>query len=134
MTPSDSNEPKEARPAPLPARAKPTPVRVLNGESPVRPPPADVAQVAFDLDGVPWTARVLGRSGRSSGISPPLLLLGFSEGEGGGGPTLEALVSGTSLGSLSVGQLEAALSGAVSPPDPERRKAFFAQAAQSRRR
>ena len=134
MSQFDSRGPKKGRPVPPPARAKPTPARDVNGGASPRAPQAEANQVELEVDGESWTVRVLGRSGRASRMSPSLLLLGFWRDLSEGDPPLEALVSGTTLASLSPVQLEAALSAAERPADVARRKAFFAEASQPRRR
>ena len=134
MSQFDSRGPEKARPVPPPARAKPTPARDVNGGASPRAPQAESNRVVLEVDGESWTVRVLGRSGRASRMSPSLLLLGFWKDFYEGDPLLEALVSGTTLASLSTAQLEAALSAAERPADAARKKAFFAQASQPRRR
>lgn len=134
MGDDDHHKPVPAREAAGRARAKPTPVRDLTGEPPAASPEADVPEVTLEVDGDTWTVRVLGRSGGAAGTRPPLLLLGFWSGGGEGDPSLEALVVGTSLASLSGAALKRALSGAEAPRDPGRKKPFFEGAGQARRR
>ena len=82
-----------------------------------------------------WTVRVQGRSGRASGASAPLLLLGFwKDVEAGGEPLLEALVAGRTLEGQSIEALEAALAIAQEPADPARKTPFFQGAGQVRRK
>lgn len=131
MTDSHQSKPLPARPG----ASKPTPARELNGETRVPPTEADVSEVHIEVGGTSWAVRVLGRSGSASGASPPLLLLGFwDDGDASGAPSLEAMVVGRTLETLSVEALEEALSVAAKPPDPARKKAFFSDAGQSRRR
>jgi len=134
MSDADYHKPIPARSAPEPARGKPTPARSRSGDPPVSEPEADVAESTVVVDGVTWTVRVSGRSGSASGMSPPLLLLDFRSGDGDGGAELEALVVGRSLSGLSEEQLESALAGAEKPRDPDRKRSFFAESGQPRRR
>ena len=114
-------------------RGKPTPVRELIGETPLQPAESDVAEAFVEAEGIRWTVRVLGRSGRASGGSAPVLLLGFWE-DGGSvdAPSFEAMVVARELGGLSAEALEAALGTAVKPRDPDRKKVFFQHVAQGR--
>ena len=148
--------PEPENPKPRPARlpegeapaagVKPTPVRELAGadsREPVPPGPsadrggaaeADVPEVAFESRGSVWRVRVLGRSGRADGRSPPLLLLGFWGGEeADSSPVREAIVVARALSELTALRLEVALAEAAPPPQPDRRKPFFEGASQSRR-
>jgi hypothetical protein len=106
----------------------------MSGEPALPTPEADVPEATFQTEGRTWTVRVLGRSGRASGASPPLLQLGFWGGESEEEPALEVMVVGTSLAGLSESQLEVALTRATAPPDPALEKPFFAEAGQVRRR
>ncbi|MDH3423487.1 MAG: hypothetical protein OEN00_10885 [Gemmatimonadota bacterium] len=130
--------PDSHHPKPHPARpqgGKPTPARALSGEPPVPSAESDVAEALVEVDGVPWTVRVQGRSGRASPTSAPLLLLGFwRDAETGGEPLLEAMVAGRTLGGQSPEVLEAALAIAKKPKDPARNRPFFQNAGQARRR
>lgn len=143
-------KPRPARPAEgegPSAGAKPTPVRELAGAelrqtSPSGPSAdvgpggveADVSEVAFESEGATWRVRVLGRSGRAEGRSPPLLLLGFWGGANDDGPPVrEATVVARALSELTLWRLEAALAEASPPPQPDRRKLFFEGAGQGRR-
>lgn len=126
-----------ARPERSPARppgSKPMSVRELTGAPPSASPPP--GQAVVEVEGKAWTVRALGRSGRASGASPPLLLLGFW-GEGASAhepPSLETLVVARALEDLSTEALEAALGSAAPPRDPEKAPAFFPESAQGRRR
>jgi hypothetical protein len=116
---------------PQPARQKPTPAREIEGEALPPPIESDVAAAHVEVQGTRWTVRVLGRAGRASGASPPLLLLGFWEGDAAE-PSLEAMVVGRTLGDLSDSALEAALATAAKRRDPDRRVAFFPDAGSPR--
>jgi hypothetical protein len=108
-------------------------VRELTGEPTAQPAEAEVAEAYVEAEGIRWTVRVLGRSGRASAGSAPLLLLGFWEGSGSvDSPSLEAMVVARGLDELSGEALEAALGTAVKPPDPGRRSAFFQDVGQGR--
>lgn len=129
----DSDSPK-LRPA-RPPGGKLTPARALSGEPEAPSVEADVAQVQVEVDGVKWTVRVRGRSGRASRPSAPLMLLGFwKEAETGGEPMLEAMVAGRTLEGQSPDALQAALAIATKPRDPARKSPFFQDAGQARRR
>lgn len=129
------SKPIPARPPAGAGAKKPTPAREMGGEPPPAAPEADVAEVSLEVsDETTWTVRVLGRSGRSSATSPPLLLLGFWEGDAEGDPGLESLVVGTALGELSHDALHHALESAGEPRDPDRKRPFFEGAGQARRR
>ena len=84
------------------------------------PPPEEVE---FMVDGTPWTARVLGRSGGAGPSRVSMLMLGFwptvSDVETEGAPEhqLEALVVGQALDALSPWDLERAF-GSGRPPKP----------------
>lgn len=147
--------PEPETPKPRPARLpedeapvtglKPTPVRVLAGAEPREsgpsgpsadrggPAEADAPEVVFESEGAVWLVRVLGRSGRADGRSPPLLLLGFWADEAGGLPLREATVVAGALSELTPWRLEAALAEASPPPQSDRRKPFFEGASQGRR-
>lgn len=131
MTDTRDHKPSPARPE----SGKPTPVRELKGEPPAVQAESDIAEAHVDVEGTRWTVRVLGRSGRASGSSAHLLLLGFWEGEDvGDEPSLEAMVAARALQALSAEALEAALAGAAKPSDADRRRGFFQDAGQARRR
>jgi len=81
-----------------------------------------------------WIARVLGRSGRASARSAPLMLLGFRERESASDAhTLEAVVPARGLADLTTEALEAALARAKAPPAPDQRLPFFEEADATRR-
>lgn len=129
------SEHDHAKPRPVrPPGAKPTPVRESRGESAAKVPSEDVEHLRLDAQEESWTVRVLGRSGRAARSSPALLLLGFWKGDGEGDPVLEALAPGETLSDLSPEALRTALAAASEPRDPERRKPFFEDASQTRRR
>jgi hypothetical protein len=135
MTDPNSHKPPPARPG----AGKPIPVRELTGErtaeSPAQPAESDIADAQVDVEGTRWTVRVLGRSGRASGATAHLLLLGFWEGDAvGDEPSLEAMVAGRTLQGVSTEALEAALSGARKPGASDRKRGFFQDASQARRR
>lgn len=133
MSERSRRKPIPARPAAEPREVKPTPARELGGQA-APAPEADLAEVSLEVDDETWTVRVLGRSGRASGESPPLLLLGFWEGPAEGGPMRERLVVGRALSDLSREALLEALSTAGEPRDPDRKKPFFEGAGQARKR
>lgn len=134
MSDDDSPKPLPVRETPEPARGKPTPVRELSGEPPPAAQEIEQPEASFEVDGDTWTARVLGRSGGTAGTAPPLLLLGFWKGEADGDPSREALVVGSTLAALGPAALEEALETATAPPDRDRKKPFFEEAGQARRR
>jgi hypothetical protein len=87
-----------------------------------------------DVDGTIWTVRVQGRSGGTSTVSAPLLLLGFWNAQSAPAPPdREALVVGRLLADMSERELEAALAQSRVPPDPDRRPGFFAEISDRRR-
>lgn len=148
MPEPETPKPRPARPAEdeVPAAGvKPTPVREFAGAEPREsgasgppadrggPAQADVPEVVFESEGATWWVRVLGRSGRADGRSPPLLLLGFWADEADGPPLQEATVVAGALSELTPWRLEAALAGACPPPQSDRRKPFFEGASQGRR-
>jgi len=134
------------RQKPLPARpAFPTPGDMPQGTvtpPAVSPPPdahtmpapgggtgPEVSEARVSGRGGSWRVSVLGRSGRASARSAPLLLLGFSpEGTGASALTLEATVAGRALDELSDDVLRSALVRAVAPPTDTRRRPFFEDA------
>lgn len=104
------------------------------------PPPGlepDVLETPFEIDGLGWVVRVLGRSGGSGPGRTPLLLLGFWEVDvdaADGDPARERLVVGRTLSGLSTTILEHALSRAM-PYSPEWRPVeIFADTSERRRR
>jgi hypothetical protein len=118
-----------------PPTPKPASVRDLTAEAPPQQSPPAVQEAEVTVDGETWTVRVLGRSGRASGASPPLLLLGFwGMGDSEDSPTREVLVVGESLDDLTIEGLEVALSRAEKPRSPDRKVGFFQDVAQGRRR
>jgi len=134
MSDAEHSKPVPARAAAEPPRGKPTPVRELSGDAAPQVPEADVPEASIEVEGATWAIRVLGRSGGAAGTAPPLLLLGFWDGEGDGEPVREALVVGTALSDLSTAALHEAFEEAREPRDRDRRTPFFAEAGQSRRR
>jgi hypothetical protein len=85
----------------------------------------DVGERALDVDGVEWTARVLGRCRGGPAAAPAdLLLLGFSS-SGEGPPELECLVASRTLSQLTDLQLTSALAEATPPRDPQRPTSLF---------
>ena len=134
MTEPRHHKPTPARTQGPEAGRKPTPARDLNGASSPPAPDADLPEAVIEVDGTPWTVRVLGRSGSASGRSPPLLLLGFWREGDHEKPSLEALVVARAMSDLSTEALRDALSRAEKPGDPGHEKPFFADAAQTRRR
>lgn len=135
MNDAESPRPRPARLPQSGSGAKPTPARDLARER-TRPSGEPEAQeVSLKADGTRWTVRVLGRSGSASGVSPPLMLLGFwEEGSTDDTPSLECLMVDGPLEGLSEDGLLAALAAASEPPDPDRKQAFFPDTGQSRRR
>jgi hypothetical protein len=93
-----------------------------------------VPEACIEVAGRRWTVRVLGRSGRTSTGAAPLLLLGFWDGQDEDAEPLEALVVARTLEGLSEEELESALLTASKPPDPDRKRPFFPDAGQIRRR
>ena len=92
----------------------------------------------MDVDGRPWTVRVLGRSegGRRVG-SAPLMLLGFWQGsvaEAHGDPDRELLTVGRGLATLSPVELLEALDGARARADADEPRPFFVDPGEKRRR
>ncbi|MGD2044983.1 MAG: hypothetical protein PVJ80_06080 [Gemmatimonadota bacterium] len=134
MSDDDSRKPVPVREAAESLRGKPTPVRELAGDPASQIPDADVAEASIEVEGEPWTVRVTGRSGGAAGTAPPLLLLGFWQGEPEGDPSREVLVVGRSLPAISPVALREAFQRATEPPDRDRRKPFFSEASRSRRR
>jgi hypothetical protein len=132
------NEPRHHRP--IPARlsggtpkGKPTPAREM-APPPAGPPlEADLAETQLELGETRWTVRVLGRAGRASGTTPPLLLLGFWEDESLDQPSLEVLVAAKSLRTLTTDRLQEAFARAVRPEDRGNESTFFAETGQNRR-
>jgi len=117
------------------ANGKPMPARAINGASTTPEVAAQVEEACIEIDGQSWTVRVLGRSGRASGASVPLVLLGFwEEGAADEGPSLEAMVVARSLDELAPQELASALAQASKPRDPTRPRPFFPEAGQSRGR
>lgn len=110
------------------------PVRDLAGATPTAAP--DPAQVVLEVEGAAWTVRVLGRAGRAPGMSAPLLLLGFWDGDADPRrpPSREALVVARALEDLSSGALEEALAAARPPRDPDKAPGFFQESGQGPRR
>jgi len=127
-----------ARPDLPPARPpspKPLSVRDVTGEVPAQQAAPDLDEAQIEVADERWTVRVLGRAGRASGASPPLLLLGFWRPESSDPtPALEAMVVSSALGNLSEEALAEALSRAGPPRDPDRRPPFFRDGSQGRRR
>jgi len=109
-------------------------VRDLAGAAPAEAP--DLGQTVLEAEGSTWTVRVLGRAGRASGVSAPLLLLGFWE-EGAvldRPPAREALVVARALEDLPSGALEEALAASQPPRDLEKTPEFFQESGQGGRR
>lgn len=91
-----------------------------------RGPEADVPEVVLDVDGAVWRVRIVGRSGRAEGRSPPLLVLGFwPSDDAGPEPAREAAVVARTLGELGDPRLREAFGHASPPPPRDRRKPFF---------
>ena len=106
----------------------------MNGEALQELP--DPAKVGLEVEGAAWQVAVMGRAGRASGASAPLLLLGFwAEGDAEDGPpSREVLVVARSIEDLPPESLRAALTMATPPRDPERPPPFFQESGQNRRR
>ena len=118
----------------VPESGKPTPVRDLAPPGASRGASPDVSEATVDVDGVPWTVRVQGRSGGASTASAPLLLLGFWQAQSAPAPPdREALVVGRLLADMSEGELQAAFAQSRVPADPDRRPGFFAEISECRR-
>lgn len=126
------------RQKPLPARPA-FPAGAITADahappSPGVPPDPDVSELRVSGRGGSWRVRLLGRSGRASARSAPLMLLGFSpEGAGDSAPTLEATVAGRSLAELSDESLHSALARAVPPRIETGKRPFFEDADQGGR-
>jgi hypothetical protein len=150
MSDAQNRKPSPARPPRSESgegAGKPTPARALVGteprESPSPEPPArkaapthdpDVPEVTLAADGTTWRIRVLGRGGRASDRSPPLLMLGFWEAADRGlEHDREATVVARRLADLAPAHLLDALAGSSRPPPPDRKRAFFEGASQGRR-
>ena len=129
----DRPPPSELPPA-RPSSPKPTSVRDLAGATPSGAP--DLGETFLEVGGMAWAVRVLGRVGRASGASAPLLLLGFWEADAAAHrlPSREALVVGRALEDLSPEALEEALAAARPPRDPDKTPGFFQESAQGGRR
>ena len=94
----------------------------------VRPDP-EVSELRVSGRGGSWRVSVLGRSGRASARSAPLMLLGFSpEGVGDSAPSLEATVAARGLAELSDDVLQSALARAAPPPTATGKRPFFEDA------
>ena len=122
----------------VPDSGKPTSVRDLatpgasRGASP--DVSSDLREATVDVDGITWTVRVQGRSGGTSTVSAPLLLLGFWKAESATSPPdREALVVGRALTDMSEGEFESALAQSRVPADPDRRPGFFAEISECHR-
>lgn len=86
--------------------------------------------VAFEMDGAPWSARVLGRTlGGGSPSAVPLLLLGFEGPEGAAPSRREAWVAALGLDELGPARLEATCRHAIPPRDPWVPAPFFPEIA-----
>ena len=133
------------RPKPVPARlpgAPPTdrnPTPPAAGQ-PIPAPPVEGAPAAGPEEvevvgpGGTWIARVIGKSGRASARSAPLILVGFRERASASDVhTLESTVPGRRLADLTADALEAALARAKAPPAPDQRRPFFEDADAPRR-
>ena len=143
MTEPPRQKPLPARPA-LPASGDPPAGAVTETVAvlppaptpplPGGPPAPDVSELRVSGRGGAWRVRVLGRSGRASARSAPLMLLGFlPEEAGGSAPTLEATVAGRGLAELSDEVLLSALARAVPPRTDTGRRPFFEDADQGGR-
>ena len=135
--------PTVGRDAPLVAlqareSGKPTPVRdlathgVSSGETANVEP--DVGEATVEVDGTSWTVRVRGRSGGTSAVKTPLLLLGFWNAQSTTSlPDREALVVGRLLVDMTAGDLETALAESRDPADPDRHPGFFSEISERHR-
>lgn len=126
---------KDAPAKPIPARALGT---TLDAPGMVEP---DLLEGRILVDGVAWSARVIGRSGGSGPGATPLLLLGFWNearradcAEDAEGPLRESLVVARALSELSEADLEAAFSTSAPPRPFEGPKSVFAGTEDKRRR
>jgi len=126
--------PPSGLPPARPPSSKPTSARELAGAAPPAAP--DPGHAVVEVGGTAWTARVLGRAGRASGASAPLLLIGFwDDSTPVDRPhSREALVVARAIEDLPAGALEEALASGSSPRDPERAPGFFQESAQGARR
>jgi hypothetical protein len=126
--------------------AKPTPARALAGAEPrdatssagtevgaVGAIEPDAREALLEVDGMQWTVRVLGRSGRSGTRSPPVLLLGFWPGAADREHEREATIVARTLSELSPARLASALGSSSPPPQGERPRPFFEGAGLGRR-
>ena len=132
-SPMSDQHPSKPTPA-RPGGSKPIPARGLEDDGPSAVVESDVSDVYVEVAGQRWTVRVLGRSGRTSVGAAPLLLIGFWNAQDEDAEPLEALVAARALEGLSEEQLESALLTASKPPDPARKRSFFPDAGQIRRR
>jgi hypothetical protein len=91
----------------------------------------------MEVDGRPWTVRVLGRSEGGRHVGPaPLMLLGFWQGgvaEAHGDPDRELLTVGRGLAELSPVELREALDRARARVAPGGPRPFFVDPGEKRR-
>lgn len=129
---TDAHDEKERRPG-----AQPPPARDLATPSSRAAPPAeepDLDGATVEVDGTVWTVRVRGRSGGSSAMKAPLLLLGFWEKQTAESlPDREALVVGRRFADLTEDDLQTALAESRDPAAASRSKGFFSEINESRR-
>lgn len=130
--------PEATRPPSVREAAPPVPVRraMDAGDVPFDSVQPDAEEVSLEVEGVPWTVRVLGRSRGGPATAPTdLLLLGFCRMDGANAQgDLECLVVGRTLSGLTEHDLVASLASATPPPDPNRPRTLFPGAAERRPR
>lgn len=110
--------------APTPARAAMAPPPAPEGPSTPEP------LATFEMDGAPWSVRILGRTlGGGSPTAVSLLLLGFQGPEGAPCGYREAWVAARGLDELGPERLEVACREAVPPRLPWVPAPFFPEIA-----
>lgn len=126
-----------ARPSKARDSGKPTPVRDLGTPAPRAAPLAeepDLDEATLEVDGTVWTVRVRGRSGGSSAMKAPLLLLGFwGKQPAESLPDREALAVGRRFADLTEDDLRTALAESRDPTTASKSKGFFSEINESRR-
>lgn len=92
----------------------------------------------MEVDGRPWTVRVLGRSEGGRRVGPaPLMLLGFWQrgvAEAHGDPDRELLTVDRGLATLTSVELLEVLDRARARVDPDEPRPFFVDPGEKRRR
>jgi hypothetical protein len=130
-------KPTPARPsAPTPARegtppTPPTPVRAFLGDAGGDTPAVEplASEASLEVDGVPWTVTVAGKSRSGAAEGPaPILLLRFEVPAGAEAEPREAWAVGRALGELTERQLERAFRTSRPAPTAWNRKPLFPEA------